>query len=458
VAKNARINRHPELKIHLEPVLEDMNFSYRFNGDYEEILSTILYPLLIEPDEMLNFVALGYKLLQQDDKLLALEELQKSVRFSEGIAHNNKGVTLYLAYAYQDALREFNHANTKLGNNPYTLYNIGLVYLSMGRPKQAETYFDNAILQNRYNFPAYLGKAVCLKGDGDSEGAYQQYNLVRDRAAQVVDDREKVPNIIYYTKYLADMGIGDYKGVMESIEKQNPGDGFLRAILSIAEYLSGQGVDKLEALKNNKIFRGEILKDLLSIVEDRESELNPDLVSDRFYRFMRAYLQVKKYRNLSGFQDDAYMNDNVILKELVYYQVYMGDSRRALHYLQRLNEADFRYPELYKASLYYFLWLEDFVNAEASFTALDNLGYKDKFFDYYKMLYFLLNFNERRLMGLVNDYMGKYRGDFRGAAIRLMVALKNDNIRMVQNELGELEGREGNFLLKLPLELEIGGL
>lgn len=458
LTRNLRISRHPEIAVHLDPVLDDMNFSYRFDGNFEDILSTVLYPLLIEPDEMLNFVALGYKLLQQNDKLLALEELQKSVRFSEGIAHNNKGVTLFLAYAYQDAMREFQQANELLGNNPYTLYNMGLVNLAVGRPDLAEKFFDNSIMQNRYNFPAYLAKAVVLKDKGDENGAYQEYNLVRDRAADVRDDREKVPNIIYYTKYLADMGVGDYRGVIEDIGKQKPEDGFLKALLSLSEYLSGQGFDRLEVLRSDKIFRGASLRDLLAMFENKEPAQNPDLITDRFYKFMRAYLQVKKFKQLSGVDSDNYINDNVILKELFYYQVYMGDSRRALYYLQRLNNLDFRYPELYKASLYYFIWLEDFVNAEASFSALENLGYQDRYFDYYKMLYFLLNYHDQRLLDHIESYMRKYPDDFRGAAIRLMVALKSDNIRMVYNEMGELEAKNGNFLLKLPLELEIDGL
>lgn len=458
LTRDLRISRHPEIAIHLEPVLDDMNFSYRFNGDFEDILSTVLYPLLIEPDEMLNFVALGYKLLQQNDRILALEELQKSVRFSEGIAHNNKGVTLFLAYAYQDALREFTQANTLLGNNPYTLYNMGLVNLAMGRADLAEKFFDNSVIQNRYNFPAYLAKAVCLKLKGDENGAYQEYNLVRDRAEDVKDDREKVPNIIYYTKYLADMGVGDYSSVINDLGKKKPDDGFLRALLTLSEYLSGQGFERLETLKSDKIFRGTGLRDLLALLENKQPVQNPDLITDRFYKFMRAYMQVKKSKQLSGVNGDDYLNDNVILKELFYYQVYMGDSRRALYYLQRLNNLDFRYPELYKASLYYFIWLEDFVNAEASFSALENLGYKDRYFDYYKMLYYLLNYHNQRLMDQVNTYMAKYPDDFRGAAIRLMVALKSDNIRMVYNEMGELETKSGNFLLKLPLELEIDGL
>ncbi|HAL87334.1 MAG TPA: hypothetical protein DCM31_11060, partial [Deferribacteraceae bacterium] len=266
------------------------------------------------------------------------------------------------------------------------------------------------------------------------------------------------PNIIYYTKYLADMGVGDYRGVIEDIGKQKPEDGFLKALLSLSEYLSGQGFDRLEVLRSDKIFRGASLRDLLAMFENKEPAQNPDLITDRFYKFMRAYLQVKKFKQLSGVDSDDYINDNVILKELFYYQVYMGDSRRALYYLQRLNNLDFRYPELYKASLYYFIWLEDFVNAEASFSALENLGYQDRYFDYYKMLYFLLNYHDQRLLDHIESYMRKYPDDFRGAAIRLMVALKSDNIRMVYNEMGELEAKNGNFLLKLPLELEIDGL
>ncbi|WP_022849713.1 tetratricopeptide repeat protein [Limisalsivibrio acetivorans] len=456
--KGRRITRHPEVAVHLDPVLEDMNFAYRFEGEFEQMLSAVLYPLLIEPDEMLNFVALGYKLLQQDDKLLALEELQKSVRFSEGIKHNNMGVELFLKYRYKDALGEFQMANEKLGTNPYTLYNIGLVHLSLGDKERALEFFDNSILQNRYNFPAYLGKAVCLKDSGSERDAMQQYNLVRDRAAQVEDDREKVPNIIYYTKYLAQMGAGDSRGAVEELERRNERDGFLNAMLALAEYISGSGYETLDVLEKDRIFRGAELKNLLDILNEKEVNSSPEPAEDRFHRFMRAYIYLKKHNQLVQIDDEEYERDKVILKELFYYNVFLENPQDALGYLQQLTEVDFRYPELYKASFYYFIWLEDFVNAEASFAALENLGYEDRYYDYYKMLYFLLNFNDQRLLNYIEAYMNDYPEDFRGPAMRLMVSLKNDNIRDVYNELLNMESKNGNFLLRLPLELEIDGL
>jgi tetratricopeptide (TPR) repeat protein len=458
LTRNLRISRHPNIKMQLEPVLEDMSFSYRFDGEFEDILSTVLYPLLIQPDEMLNFVALGYRLLKQNDKLQALEELQKSVRFSEGIAHNNKGVQLFLAYAYHDALREFTQANHYLGNNPYTLYNMGLVHLALGNPDQAEKFFDNSIIHNRYNFPAYLGRAASLKGKGDKTSAYLEYSRVRDLAEEAKGDREKVPNIIYYTKYLADMGVGDYSSVINEISKLKKDDGFLDIMLSIAQYLEGHGYEKLETLKNSKVFRAQTLYELAGMTQDRVPTQSITTAPDRFYKFMNAYIQIKKNRKLVGMNEEAYMSDKVALKEFVYYNIYMRDSVRALFYLQQLSSTDFRYPELYKASLYYFMWLSDFVNAEASYSALENLAYKDKYFDYYKMLYFLLNYNEERLTKVVDQYVSRYQGDYRGLAIRMLISMKNDNIKSMSTELGNLESVHGNFLLKLPVELEIDGL
>ena len=281
---------------------------------------------------------------------------------------------------------------------------------------------------------------------------------MRDLAEEAKGDRDKVPNIIYYTKYLADMGVGDYKNAITEIRKQKPEDGFLNALLFIAEYLEGQGYDKLEPLKNSKVFRAQSLHDLTGMLENRPPVQSVSGSVDRFYKFMNAYIQIKKNRRLTGLSDEAYMSDKVILKEFVYYNIYMRDSVRALFYLQQLSAIDFRYPELYKASLYYFMWLADFVNAEASYSALENLAYRDRYFDYYKMLYFLLNYNEERLTGLVAENLSRYSGDFRAPAIRMMISMKNDNIRAMSNELSDLESVHGNFLLKLPIELEIDGL
>lgn len=458
LANDLRTSRHPNITIHIDPVLEDFDLSYTFDGDFEDIVESLLYPLLIEPDEMLTFVAFGYKLLQQNEKILALEELQKSVKFSNGIAHNNKGVTLFLAYAYEDALREFLAAEKLLGTNPYTLYNIGLVHLAMGRTLEAEKYFDDSVTQNRYNFPAYLGKAVTLKLKGDPSSAYQEYNLVRDRAADVKDDREKVPNIIYFTKYFADMGVGDYRTVINDLGKRKQEEGFMSALYAIAEYLSGQGFNRLDPLKSDKIFRGSSLRDLIAINTNHEPDAKPNQIIDRFYKFMRTYLSVKDGHGLLPINYEQYLNDKVILKEMIYYHIFMLDSRLALYYLQRLNSIDLRDTELYKASLYYFIWLGDFVNAEASLMVLERMGFNDKYFSYYKMLYFLLNYHEERLMTQINSYRAAYPNDFRWEAIKLMIGLKNDSIRTVYNEMGELEAKNGNFLLNLPLELEIDGL
>lgn len=459
VARKAEYRKPTKVVFHLKPDIKDIHFSYRFDGAFEDILSTILYPLFMDPDDMMDFVALGYKMLQEDDKMVALRELERSVEFSDGIKLNNEGVALLLNYQFDEAYEKFRKANTLLGNNPYALYNMGLAKLNLGDFNAAARNFDTAILQNNFHFPAYLGMAICFREKGQMHKAMDYYNLVRDRAVQVSENNRTLPEPILYAGFLAEMGFKGYSRVIESIGDREDENSFLKAMVSIAEYLKGDGFLSLEPLREpNTIFRGRALRDLLGTLEGEINSFDESLKNDRLYRFMKAYTMLKQGTGMPDIKPEDYPGDTMVLKELVYYNILRDDRDKALEYLQQLSDITIRSPELYKASLYYFMWVEDFVNAEASYTSLDHLRYTDPYVDYYKMLYFVLNYNGRRLIDAVKTFMKEYPDDSRGKAVRVLYSLREEDFEIALNGLNDLAKEQGNFISKLPLEMSIDGL
>jgi len=459
VARKAEFRKLMRVSFHLKPVMKDIHFSYRFDGAFEDILTTILYPLFMDPDDMLDFVALGYKMLQEDDKMVALEELERSVEYSDGIKLNNEGVALFLKYKFDEAFVKFKEANALLNNNPYALYNMGLAKLNMGDINKAAKYFDTAILQNNYHFPAYLGMAICFREKGQMHKALDYYNLVRDRVEQVLESGRSIPEPVLYSGFLAEMGFKGYTRVIETIGDRKDDNSFLTDIVAIAEYLNGDGFDALNPLREpNAIFRGKALRDLLGTLEGEIVAFDETLKDDRLYRFMKAYAMLKKGAGAPDIKPEDYPGDVMVLKELVYYSILMNDRDKALEYLQQLSAITIRSTELYKASMYYFMWVEDFVNAEASYTSLGHLNYTDTYVDYYKMIYFVLNYNGRRLIDAVKNYMKEYPDDIRGKAVRILYNIKEENFEIALNSLNDLAKEEGNFLKNLSLEMTIDGL
>lgn len=459
VARKAEYRKVVNVVFHMKPRMQDIHFSYRFDGSFEDILSTILYPLFMDPDDMMDFVALGYKMLRDDEKLVALKELERSVKYSQGIKLNNAGVALMLEYKFDEAFNKFKEANKLLNNNPYALYNMGLAKLNLGNFAGAAKYFDSAILQNNYNFPAYLGMAICYKEMGRIDKTMDYYNLVRDRAAQSVEQGKKIPQPILYAGFLAELGFKGYDRVIDGIGKKKDDNSFLTDIVAIAKYLKGDGFSSLKPLTEpNAIFRGRALRDLLGTLDGNVKTFDKKLKNDRLYRFMEAYAMLKKGLEKPDIKPSDYPGDTMVLKELVYYSILMDNREQALEYLQQLSDITIRSVELYKASLYYFMWVEDFVNAEASYTSLNHMNYSDPYVDYYKMLYFVLNYNGRRLIDAVKEFMKKYPGDIRGQSVRVVYSIREEDFEIALNGLNDLRKDHGNFLRDLPLEMSIDGL
>ncbi len=206
-----------------------------------------------------------------------------------------KALHFFLKYEFDAAFDKFKAANALLNNNPYALYNMGLAKLNLGDFNRSAKYFDTAILQNNFHFPAYLGMAICFREKGQMHKALDYYNLVRDRVIQTVEQNRSIPEPVLYAGFLAEMGFKGYDRVIESIGEKKDDNSFLTAMVSIAEYLKGGGFQALKPLQeHNTIFRGEALYDLLGTLEGEKVSFNESLTHDRLYRFMKAYTLLKK--------------------------------------------------------------------------------------------------------------------------------------------------------------------
>jgi hypothetical protein len=74
------------------------------------------------------------------------------------------------------------------------------------------------------------------------------------------------------------------------------------------------------------------------------------------------------------------------------------------------------------------------------------------------MMYFVLNYNGRRLIDAVKNFMKEYPDDIRGKAVRVLYNVREENFEIALNSFNDLAKEEGNFLKKLSLEMTIDGL
>jgi len=182
IKKNAmfikNIKRYPNVHIRLVPIMEDLKFAFSFDGSFESYMRFVLTPVFINPEELTSYLGIGYNLLKQSDPSVAISELRKSVTFSEGIRHNNNGVKAILNFDYENARKELEAASNYLQDNPVVSYNLGVLMLNLGSVEKAYNFFDTSILTNRFTFPAYLGKAICLRLMDEDNRVSSQYELL----------------------------------------------------------------------------------------------------------------------------------------------------------------------------------------------------------------------------------------------------------------------------------------
>ncbi|MGC8769458.1 tetratricopeptide repeat protein [Calditerrivibrio sp.] len=436
------VKRYPRFDIKLQPTLEDLNFAFEFRPDFETMLRLILTPMFIDPEEMTSYLSAGYNLLQQSDQLAALRELKKSVNFSEGIRHNNTAVKYMLEFDYESASKELTEAANYLGDNPIVYFNIGLLMLNLGNIDKAYEFFDSVLLNNKFVFPAYLGKAVCLSYQDERVRVLAQYDMLISNY-NILENNEKTQARKYqYYKLLAMVGYKKYDELIETIKDNDPL--IYKSIKNLA-ILFKTGDYKNYLKKENHFFRNKTINALLTLYYDDTLIDYP--TNDRVSDYMMHYLSLSKDKNhkLAVHNVDKYL-----LIENIRYDIFYGKNT-ILENLRRLKNLDSNEVNLYKLSLYYFTLKKDVINAELSLKNLKKYN-MDKQGYYYQMLYHLLTNNAFNLSKSINKYIEIAPNDYRGYIVELLKGFRENNLQMAYDNGIRLE-KSVLKNKKMPLEI-----
>ncbi|MCX8085089.1 MAG: tetratricopeptide repeat protein [Calditerrivibrio sp.] len=444
--KNVRyiktVKRFPRVSFKLQPTLEDLNFAFEFRLEYETFLRLVLTPIIIHPEEMTIYMSTGYNLLKQSDQLLALNELKKSVNFSEGIKHNNNGVKAMLEFDYEKASKEFTEAVNYLGDNPIVYYNIGLLMLNLGDLDKAYEFFDNVLLNNKFIFPAYLGKAICLSYQDERVRVFSQYDMLISNFDILEKNEKKQADQFYYTKLLALIGSKKYDDVIGVIKDSDPA--LLRSIKDLA-ILFKTGDYEGYLKKESVLFRKDTVKSLLSLYYFNKILAYPN--NDRLSDYMIYYLSLTKNipHKLSNHKLDRHL-----AVENIKYDIYF-QRPTILESLRNLRKIDDKEPKLFKLSLYYFTLKMDVINAEISLQNLKKLN-MDKQAYYYQMLYHFITNNSYNLSKSINKYIEIAPNDYRGYMVELLRGFRENNLQTAYDNANRLE-KSVLKNKKLPLEI-----
>lgn len=444
--KNAKyiksVRRFPRVDFRLQPTLEDLNLSFEFRPDFETFLRLILTPLFIDPEEMTSYLATGYNLLQQSDQLAALRELKKSVNFSEGIKHNNNAVKYILEFDYESASKELTEAANYLGDNPIVYFNIGLLMLNLGNLEKAYEFFDNVLLNNKFIFPAYLGKAICLNYQDERVRVLAQYDMLLSNYSILENNEKRQATNYYYYKLLAMLGLKRYDELINSIGERDPL--IYKSIKNMAiMFKTGNYKDYLQ--KESYFFRNDTIKSLLSLYYDGKILDYP--AKDRVSDYMIHYLSLVKgvRHNLFNHKQDRYL-----LIENIKYDIFF-QGHTILENLRNLRRIDERDPQLYKLSLFYFTLKRDVINAEISLQNLKKYN-MDKQAYYYQMLYHFMTYNTFNLNKSINKFIEIAPNDYRGYMVELLKGFKENNLQTAYDNGMRLE-KSVLKNKKLPLEI-----
>ncbi|MGA1847165.1 tetratricopeptide repeat protein [Deferribacter abyssi] len=434
----------PKVSFRLKPKKYDIGFFYRYDGKFEDILRLFLFPLVIDPNESIEFLTLGYKLLQDKENLKAIIELKKSANFNNGIMYNNKGVDYFLNGDFYKAINYFKKASKYLRNNPFVSYNLGVGYLALGDLDNAYYYFDNSILNNRFVLYSYLGKAVVYYLRGEATRIITQYDMVINNYDEAVDS-VNYPHIFLLAKYFAMLGLGKYDDVIFEVSNSESDFNYELFAGKLAQFLKRGQMELFDDYKFKLIYHFQCFDELLK----KDFRLVGDRVCNNYKLYSSLFLTEKSVYNIS------YKMDKYELSQFIMYNLAINRLDKVLKGLKILSRKDFRYSKLYELSLYYFLLKNDFLNAEASYTSLEKLKFKNLFTQYYRMLYFLLNYNEKRLIKEINSFIKEYPVDYRGVMIDTLLSFKSNNLKKVLDDLLSIKNMEPEINKKVSLEILI---
>lgn len=440
--------RSPYLRFNLKPRLADMSFTYRFDDKGVDVASMLAYPIFLEPDEIVQFLVMGRATLKDSEKAEATKKL-------EGMKRNNEGVDAFYAFDFDTALKKFNEASQYLAGNSYVAYNTGLALFNMGENAGALENFAKSVKLDPVPPQGQFGLGLINARLGNVPAANAAFDSAIKLAQSGFESgaRNRADNIrLYYLGVLASQRVSKRN---ETAMAPKTDDAFVLNVGSIIDYFDGNyDTAMLEGLKDSPVFRAPLVRDLLLMWHSSPDTYMNVESKDRYYTLAKQFIALARGGKNAGVFNEQFAKDKVYLKDKVYGAVYLNDKNAGLRYLQTLSNIDYKYPELYKVSLYYFTWLRDFVNAEASYGSLDRINYRDQMTEFYMLLYFLTNYSEDRLASRLKIYEEEFGTDYRSNVITAAMNLNTKNLSGFQSIMSGLLKSDPYLFDKIFIEVD----
>ncbi|MBQ3033624.1 MAG: tetratricopeptide repeat protein [Deferribacterales bacterium] len=411
----------PVFKFDVIPVLDDMSFTYRFDDVGTDVAAMLAYPLFLEPDEIVQFLVMGRSTLKDSEKEQATKKL-------EGMKRNNEGVDAFYEYNFEKAVERFTQAEKFLPGNSAVLYNLGISYFNLGNNKEALETFNKAIAQDKTLGQGYFGSGLVYYRVGDRAMAYSLFDQAINVSASKVENSDKPSIDDVRSVYLSILASSRHNKRNEAELTVKTDDALAVSAAMLMDYFDSYDESLLSAFDNSPVFRVQSIQNLLKM---RHGSASAEAVvnnPDRYYTLAAKYIALKMGEESAAYVNPVFAKDKVYLKDMVYTSIFLKDKASGLKYLQSLSKIDYTFQELYKASTYYFTWIRDFVNAEASYGSLDRIGYEDRLTGFYTLLYFLCNFNDARLEQYIGRYNEVFGEDYRSGIAFAMMNLHMKNL------------------------------
>lgn len=439
--------RPPSFEFNVRPVLDDMSFTYRFDDKSIDVASMLAYPVFIKPDETAQFLIAGRTTLKERDRDSLTGKL-------EGIKLNNAAMDDFAAFNFDAARVKFEKAADELTNNIIILYNLALTYFNLGDNEKAQSIIDKAFVIDKNNGYIHLISGLLNYRKGNYPDAKLNFDQAKIYASKVIGEQLNPRDEDVMLLYLAVLAgeRNSRRNEAESIFKDE-NNGFAATMVLFMDYFDDYDITKLDNLENSPIFRVSRVRNLLALRHIPVEQFKDVDDADRYYTLAYKFAMLQRGAADVIKFNQRFAKDKVYLKDIVYFSIFKNDKNNGLKYLQTLSNMDFRYSELYKVSLYYFTWLRDFVNAEASYGSLDRLGYTDQTSFFYMLLYFLVNFNETRLNNYLKIYNDTYGADYKYDLITALMNLYTKNISTFDSIIRRLLNQDPYLFDKMFIEV-----
>jgi tetratricopeptide (TPR) repeat protein len=439
-----------KIKLKIKPSLVDMNLSFTFYDKPIDIIDTILYPIFMDANEVLQILRFGSKLAESNNLDTALTTLSRSLAFTKAIDKNNKAVFNIIKSNYEKALKFLIEANNALENNPVILFNLGLAYKYIGNVEEALKYFDMSISSNRYFYPASIAKAALFAKAGRIIESNNILENIYYSFSTHVDDIKHLPLYIKYTEYLAGVVLGNYEDIVTKINADDKTQ-YTELILAIIDYLNGEKTESLRKIRNNKAFRSSYIHDFLTLYNGGTS-LITDNPNDRVYKFTTYFI-----KTLKGQKPIIRINrnDKYEVKESIYYKMFYRLYNEALNEIRQLSDLDPQAPILYEATLYYFMIIDDVVNSEGAYNSLMRYSSDNVFSRYYKLLYLLYNQDLKNIENDINSFKSDYPSSIKGYILYAIYTFITGDLEGLQESINFIFDNYSDYQKRINVDIHL---